>query len=127
MKTGAVVLIAVCALGVGFFFGKKETAPEYHVPTSYLYREDADTTSSEDLTMEHEAKLDELREQLEAARDSAEEAHNSAQSAAFNANMDWIKSGRVEDMIRMNDAEDAAAKAQDSVDELEDAINNTDR
>lgn len=127
MKTGVFVLIAACALGVGFFLGKKEAAPESYVSTSYLYSKDADTTSSEDLAMEHEAKLDELREQLETARDSAEQARNSAKSAAFNANMDWIKSGRVEDMIRMNDAEDVATKAQNSADELEDAINNTDR
>lgn len=126
MKIGAVAFITACALGVGFFFGKKEAEPEYRAPASYLYR-DAPDTSSEDQTAEHEAKLDEFRGQLEAAKESAEDARDAAQSAAFEANMKWIKSGRVEDMIRMNDAENAAAKSQDSVDELEDAINNTDR
>lgn len=126
MKTGAVITIAVGALAAGYFLGREKDEPLHQASPTYFHNENSTATTAEDQASEHEEQLEELRGKLEIARDSAEQARDAAQNSVFEANMEYIESGRVEDMIRANDAESAKIQAQDAVDEIEEALRKSD-
>lgn len=57
---------------------------------------------------------------MENARSNLENALSNAQDLEHQARMRWLQTGNIYDMMRMNDAEDAAQSIQDAIDDLDD-------
>lgn len=119
MNKAGIAIIVVIALVIGYGLGKKETGPTQtqRYPVFVPAPSEIDTS-------EHEEKLEEIRSRLEDARDSAEQARDAADDAAFQAQMRWLETGRVEDMMRMNDADEVLDRADESLSNVDDALSN---
>lgn len=105
--------LVVVALSIGYFWGKSGSdgegtkAPSYHAVDHSI-----DATNLQEQKEELERRLEEARSELESAVSSAEDAE-------FHARMRWIETGRTEDLIRLNAAEDATSAVQTALDNLE--------
>jgi hypothetical protein len=134
MNKMGVIFIVVIALVIGYNLGKKESEPTHPQRYPVLIQEPSDIDMSEyegnqdeirlRLESEHEEKLQEITSRLEDAKDAAEQAKSAADNAAFQARMRWIETLRVEDMMHMNDADYAVDRAEESLNNVNDALSN---
>ena len=62
---------------------------------------------------------EELEQKIEDARSNLEDSVSSAEDVEFQARMRWIESGRTEDLIRLNAAENVTSSAQSALDNLD--------
>jgi hypothetical protein len=112
MENGKFWLIVV-ALSIGYFWGKSGSNNEGSKEIRYHALDHS--KNMRDLNEEKE----ELERKLEEARSDLEDAVSSAEDAEFHARMRWVETGRTEDLIRLNSAEDATNAAQNALDNLE--------
>jgi hypothetical protein len=105
------LLIVGAALFVGYLFGN--SGEKNNVRSSYapVYVPSYSTSSD---------RTDELREKMEDARNDLENALSNARDLEDRATMRWLQTGNFNDMMRMNDAEDAARSIQSAIDNLND-------
>jgi len=119
MNTGNIILITTIALVIGYSIGhEKKGLSAYSPPlsvTSPIMPEESRSSK----------RLDEIRSQLEEARYAAQRAKDAADNAEFQAFMRSIESGRTDDMMRHFDAQDSLDRANESLERIEDALNNT--
>jgi hypothetical protein len=105
--------LVIVAIAIGYFWGKSGSGNDVSGASSYqAIDHSANTTDFQDEKVE-------LKRKLEEARSDLEDAVSSADDAEFLARMRWVETGRTEDFIRLNAAEDAASAAQNSLDNLE--------
>lgn len=119
MNKAGIVIVVFIALVIGYALGKKDSrqTDARHYPAFVPSQSEIDTS-------EQEEKLEEIRSRLEDARDSAEQARDAADDTEFHARMRWLETGSIEDMMRMNDAEDALDRAEESLNNIDDALSN---
>jgi len=115
-----VIILILIALFFGYRLGiQSDNHPAIYKP-SYTSRSYLNSTESSD----SEEKLEELRSSLEEARSNAQQARDAADEVEHQVRMRWLETGSFEDQMRMYDAEDAANKANDALNNIENSISN---
>jgi hypothetical protein len=109
MNRNILILVGV-AIFIGYLLGKSDSNSSFNAHSGY-----SSTPSRGDLEDEN----DELRQKLDDARDKAEDAVSAAEDVEDSATMRYLNTGRFEDQMRMHDAEDAADKAREARDSLD--------
>jgi hypothetical protein len=129
MNTSHIFAIVVCALGVGYFIGQENSAPAIQYPEFSTRSENFTTTNTETVTVKpiegNEYQDENIRRQLEDARNSAQATRDEAQSRAFEAKMDLMRTGKTDDILRMNEADSSATRAQETLNNIDDALRKT--
>ena len=110
MNRNILILLGI-AIFIGYLLGKTGV----NTGSSILSGYSSSTPSQADLEDEN----DELRQKLDDARDKAEDAVSAAEDVEDSATMRYLTTGRFEDQMRMHDAEDAADKAREARDSLD--------
>ena len=108
MNRNILILLGI-AIFIGYLLGKTGVNTGSSILSGYS------TPSQADLEDEN----DELRQKLDDARDKAEDAVSAAEDVEDSATLRYLNTGRFEDQMRMHDAEDAADKAREARDSLD--------
>jgi hypothetical protein len=109
-----VIWSLVAATAFGYFLGKNNSTTTSGGSSFY-----PSGTYIRDQTYLEQEK-EELERKIEDARFNLENAVNSAEEVEHQARMRWLMTNGTEDMMRLNDAEDATMSARDALNSLDD-------